>query len=66
MDAAYLKATVSPILAEGVAALCRLQPVDPIDYLGNWLIQQAASLHAEVRLGSIRRASVPRQVLSSP
>jgi len=44
MDAAYLKSTVTASLVDGLAALARTAPDDPIDYLGRWLINHAAFL----------------------
>ena len=39
MDAAYLQREVGGALAKGLAAVTSAQPYDPIDYLGQWLLQ---------------------------
>lgn len=41
MEAEYLKSTVTGALVEGLAAVARLQPADPVDFLGKWLIRHA-------------------------
>jgi len=51
MDAKYLNSTVSDGLTQGFAALARLQPDDPIDYLGKWLIKHADSLAKSKEVG---------------
>lgn len=55
MDAAYIKSNVSGALTQGLAAAARLQPADPIDFLGRWLINHANALEksAKVRFWSL-------------
>ena len=57
MDAAYLNDTVSSTLTEALALLTRLQPDDPIEWLGRYLVTAAdtldrAQLHAEAASAS--------------
>lgn len=51
MDAAYIKSNVSGALTQGLAAAARLQPADPIDFLGRWLINHANALDKSAKLG---------------
>jgi hypothetical protein len=53
MDAKYLNSTVSDGLTQGFAALARLQPDDPIDYLGKWLIKHADSVAKSKEVGDL-------------
>ena len=39
MDTKYLKSTVGDALAQGCAAVVAARPVDPVEYLGQWLAQ---------------------------
>jgi Dpy-30 motif len=43
-DIDYLKATVNESLIQGFQVLSRLQPDDPIDFLGKWLLRRADAL----------------------
>ncbi|EFC46456.1 predicted protein [Naegleria gruberi] len=38
--AQYLKETVAPLLAKGIAECIEAQPQDPIEYLGLWMLHQ--------------------------
>ena len=40
MDTEYLKSTVGPALAQGCAAVAAARPIDPIEYLADWLQAQ--------------------------
>ena len=44
MDASYLNETVSGTLTEALALLTRLQPDDPIEWLGHYLVSAADNL----------------------
>ena len=39
MDAAYLQREVGGALAKGLAAVTSAQPLDPVGFLGQWLLQ---------------------------
>jgi hypothetical protein len=43
MDSAYVKEHVSQALTEGLTNTILASPVDPIEYLGQFLIQKAKS-----------------------
>lgn len=47
MDAAYLQREVGGALAKGLAAVTAAQPHDPIDYLGQWLLQYVNNLQLD-------------------
>jgi hypothetical protein len=49
MDAEYLNSTVSSTLTEALALLTRLQPEDPIEWLGKYLVSAADNLDRLVR-----------------
>lgn len=62
MDAAYLNETVSSTLTEALALLTRLQPEDPIEWLGKYLVSAADNLdraqqHAEAASASAGRSA---------
>eukprot|EP00884_Botryococcus_braunii_P010058 jgi/Botrbrau1/19053/Bobra.0100s0077.1 len=46
-DAEYLKATVGDALAKGIAAVAVAQPVDPVAFLGDWLIKNVKDKEIE-------------------
>ena len=47
MDAAYIKTTVSAAVIEGLSALARVCPDDPVDFLGQWLIKHGEVLQQQ-------------------
>jgi len=44
MDAQYVKETVAPAIVEGLTAVVRSQPQDPVDFLGRFLVSYADHL----------------------
>ncbi len=50
MDAAYIKSTVSEALVEALAVLARVNPENPVDYLGKLLVKHADTLDAQARV----------------
>lgn len=44
MDAQYVKETVAPAIVEGLTAVVRSQPQDPVEYLGRFLVSYADHL----------------------
>ena len=38
---AYIDSVVGEPLAQGIAATIAAQPLDPVEYLGNWLLRYA-------------------------
>jgi hypothetical protein len=46
MDAQYVKETVGAAVIEGVTAVVRSAPEDPVDYLGRFLVHYANHLEA--------------------
>lgn len=64
MDAQYLKESVGPALAKGLAATSLARPQDPIEYLANWLIKyvendtrdkQVVFLHTDNLIGIVTK-----------
>ena len=43
MDTDYLQCTVGEALAQGLAEVAIKKPVDPIEYLGSWLLRYKAN-----------------------
>ena len=73
MESEYVKQTVGPALALGLAEIALLRPTDPIEYLGLWLLNHKKNLqevsqkvwseashneHSELRTPSILRTLV--------
>ena len=42
----YCQAHVTDAVSDGLIALCRAQPDDPIDFLGNFMLHYAKSLES--------------------
>jgi hypothetical protein len=53
MDAQYLKKTVGPALAKGLAAASVTRPQDPIEYLANWLIKYVENQERDNQVESL-------------
>jgi hypothetical protein len=47
MDTNYLDTTVGPALVEALARIIELNPADPIEYLGQYLIRHGGSEPAQ-------------------
>jgi hypothetical protein len=52
MDADYLKSTVSDALVQGLATVVESNPHDPVDFLGNYLLQFVATKQLEAKLAA--------------
>jgi hypothetical protein len=48
-DTQYLKRNVGDALAKGMAQIVLLQPADPVQALGAWLVHHADFIDAQVR-----------------
>jgi hypothetical protein len=48
--AEYIKETVAPAVVEGLAAVARSSPEDPVDMLGRFLVHYADQLDAQERV----------------
>jgi Dpy-30 motif len=59
MDASYLQNNIGEALSEGLAQVVLDDPVDPVDYLGNWLLQYVENARNRVKVCACR----PRRLL---
>ncbi|KAI9998735.1 hypothetical protein PInf_003325 [Phytophthora infestans] len=62
LDHAYLRQTVSAPLTEAMAQLAILQPEDPVEFLGNYLLKHVANVEAQLKLQKFKQ----RQKLATP
>ena len=58
MDTQYLKSTVGPVLAEGLAFIASQQPEDPIECLANYLRKHSANTVAKEQVSHIAVVTV--------
>lgn len=53
-DYAYLKETVGTPLTKALAQVALHQPHDPVDYVGNFLLQHVANLRRQEKVSSYK------------
>lgn len=59
LDHAYLRSTVAAPLTEAMAQLAILQPEDPVEYLGNYLLKFVENELENQRMEELKKASPP-------
>ncbi|KAG3198111.1 hypothetical protein JG687_00004907 [Phytophthora cactorum] len=57
LDHAYLRQTVGTPLTEAMAQLAILQPEDPVEFLGNYLLKHVANVEAQQKLQKQKQRS---------
>ncbi|KAE9145340.1 hypothetical protein PF006_g9804 [Phytophthora fragariae] len=65
LDHAYLRQAVGGPLTEAMAHLAMLQPEDPVDFLGNYLLKHVANVEEQQQLQA-RKEERQRSGLSTP
>ncbi|KAH7492493.1 uncharacterized protein KRP23_1400 [Phytophthora ramorum] len=65
LDHAYLRAAVGAPLTEAMAQLAILQPEDPVDFLGNYLLKHVANVETQQELQK-RKEQQQRSGFASP
>jgi hypothetical protein len=60
VDTDYVRRTVLEALGQGLAAVTAVQPRDPVDELGRWLIRHADGLVAAREVGGTMQSSRSR------
>jgi hypothetical protein len=62
MDADYLKTAVGPTLIEGISVVLQTNPRDPIEFLGQYLVQSAV----EQQRSSAKPTKEPEAAAAAP
>jgi hypothetical protein len=58
MDSKYLKESVGAALSKGLSAVAVEQPDDPVEYLGNYLLNFVAIEERLQRVSSMRKMNL--------